>query len=148
MKDKISIERIEQLHPICKGLFIAMIDEAETTLNITLRVTHAYRSIEQQNALYAQGRTTPGNVVTNAKGGSSYHNYGLAVDLAQLLPNGTINWNFDYSKLYPIALKYGIEWGGKFRTIVDKPHFQRTMGRTTSQLAQLPKDKNGFVIFP
>ena len=148
MKDKITAERIEQLHPVCKGLFISLIDEAESTLGITLRATQVYRSIDEQNALYAQGRTTAGKIVTNARGGDSYHNYRLAVDFAQLLPNGTINWNFDYSKMAPIAKKYGIEWGGEFLTIVDKPHFQRTMGRTPKQLAQMPKDKNGFVIFP
>ena len=41
-----------------------------------------YRSVENQQRLYEQGRTTPGARVTNARGGSSAHNFGLAVDFA------------------------------------------------------------------
>src|SRR5438105_4239472 len=48
---------------------------------IVVRVTQGLRSWPQQDALYAQGRTTPGHVVTNAPGGTSWHNFGCAVDL-------------------------------------------------------------------
>ena len=60
---------------------------------ITVMVTSGYRSFAEQNALYAQGRTKPGNIVTNAKGGQSLHNYGLAVDVVPLGANGQPNWN-------------------------------------------------------
>lgn len=45
-----------------------------------IRVTSGFRSIEEQNKLYAQGRTTKGKIVTNAKGGESMHQYGIAFD--------------------------------------------------------------------
>ena len=49
-----------------------------------LDITSGFRSVADQNTLYAQGRTQPGNIVTNARGGRSLHNYGLAVDVADI----------------------------------------------------------------
>jgi hypothetical protein len=145
MKDAISIQRITTLHPLIRDTFTKFIQAAESELNITLRVTHALRTIAEQNALYAQGRTTAGKIVTNAKGGQSFHNFGLAIDVVELVGK-TVNWNFDYSKLKPIADRFGIEWGGTWK-FVDKPHFQITFGYDkATQLAVLPKDKNGYPI--
>ena len=47
---------------------------------IDVLITSTYRDAESQNALYAQGRTTPGKKVTNAKGGQSFHNWKVAFD--------------------------------------------------------------------
>ena len=127
MKDQISISRISVLHPKVREIFTAFVTEAENALDITLRVVQGLRTIEEQNALYAQGRTAKGKKVTNAKGGSSYHNYGLAIDVAEL-KDGKINWAFEYEKLLPLAEKYGLTWGGNFKSIKDKPHFELTFG--------------------
>lgn len=127
MRDKISEKRIEQLHPKVRAIFKAFIEEAEESLNVTLRIVQGLRTIAEQNALYAQGRTKPGQKVTNAKGGSSYHNYGLAIDLVEM-KNGEANWNFKYELLIPFAKKYNLVWGGTFKSIVDKPHFELTFG--------------------
>ena len=94
---------------------------------IKLRITQGFRSFEEQNQLYAQGRTKPGSKVTNAKGGQSYHNYGLAVDVAPL-ENGEINWNGDWNRIGKTGIQHGFEWGGNFKSIIDKPHFQMTFG--------------------
>lgn len=146
MNDKLSTTRIDQLHPKVRGVFKAFIEEAEAALGITLRIVQGLRTIAEQDALYAQGRTKPGQIVTNAKGGSSLHNYGLAIDLGQLL-NGNINWSFNYNLLRPYAKKYGLTWGadwdgdGKTKAegdkdehLVDMPHFQLTFGFTWQQL--------------
>lgn len=127
MKDQISIDRIKLLHPKVRNTFTAFVTDAENALGITLRVVQGLRTIEEQNGLYAQGRTAPGKKVTNAKGGSSYHNYGLAIDVAEL-KDGAINWKFEYEKLLPFAAKYGLGWGGHFKKIVDQPHFELTYG--------------------
>lgn len=127
MRDDISIARIEKLHPKVRAIFRAFIEEAEVTLNVTLRIVQGLRTINEQNALYAQGRTKPGKKVTNAKGGSSYHNYGLAIDLVEI-KNGEANWNFKYELLLPFAEKHNLVWGGMFKSIVDKPHFELTFG--------------------
>ena len=73
-------QRVEQ--------FIAKCEEQ----GIDLIITSTYRDIESQNALFAQGRTAPGNIVTNAKGGESYHNFRCAVDVVPIV-NGKPDWN-------------------------------------------------------
>lgn len=133
MKDKISIARIELLHPKVRDIFRAFIDEAEGALGITLRVVQGLRTIAEQNELYAQGRTKPGKIVTKAKGGSSYHNYGLAIDVCPII-NGKLDWNWKYELLLPFAKKYGLTWGGGFKTILDKPHFEITFGNHWKKL--------------
>lgn len=59
MKDKISIERLNKLHPKAKPIFEAFITEAETSLNITLRISQGLRTIKEQDDLYSIGRTKP-----------------------------------------------------------------------------------------
>lgn len=127
MKDKVSIDRVQLLHPSIRKATTGFIDEAEDMLNVTLRIVQGLRTIDEQNALYAQGRTTKGGIVTNAKGGQSYHNYGLAIDLVEI-KNGKANWMFDYELLLPLANKYGFAWGGLFKSIPDKPHFEKKFG--------------------
>jgi peptidoglycan LD-endopeptidase CwlK len=133
MRDKISISRVQALHPSIRQDVKSFITEAEESLNVTLRIVQGLRTIDEQNALYAKGRTTPGPKVTNAKGGSSYHNYGLAIDLVEI-KDLTANWNFDYKKLLPWSEKYGFTWGGSFKSIVDKPHFEKTFGNHWKEL--------------
>lgn len=127
MRDDISVVRIEKLHPKVRATFKAFIDEAEAALNVTLRIVQGLRTIKEQNDLYAKGRTAPGKKVTNAKGGSSYHNYGLAIDLVEI-KGGEANWNFKYELLKPFAEKYNLVWGGNFKSILDRPHFELTFG--------------------
>lgn len=127
MRDKISIPRVQLLHPAIRQDVKSFITEAEEALNVTLRISQGLRTIDEQDALFAQGRTKPGPKVTNARGGSSYHNYGLAIDLVEIKDNKA-NWNFKYELLLPFAEKYGFFWGGNFKSIVDKPHFEKTFG--------------------
>lgn len=104
---------------------------------INVMVVSGYRSFAEQNALYAQGRTKPGGIVTNAKGGQSLHNYGLAVDVVPLDANGQPNWNVPNStwqKIGAAGKKQGLEWGGDWKSFVDRPHFQMTAGRSISSL--------------
>ena len=153
MRDKLSEDRILKLHPKVRDTFRAFIEECEESLNITLRITQGYRTIAEQDALYAKGRTAPGKEVTNAKGGSSFHNYGLAVDLANLVNDGKdINWEFDMFNLRPFAVKYGIEWGGDWKSLKDFPHFQIAYGypwrNLLAYVEQKKVDAEGYVILP
>lgn len=126
MKDIISIERIKLLHPYVRSPFQSFIEDAENSLNITLRIVQGLRTFKEQDDLYAQGRTKPGAIVTNAKGGQSYHNYGLAIDLVEMKGKDA-NWNFDYKKLITFSNKYKLEWGGTWK-FKDLPHFQKIFG--------------------
>lgn len=92
----------------------------------TLTVTSTYRTFAEQDILYAQGRTSPGNIVTNAKGGQSFHNYGVAFDVA-INRNGVLDYNITPFIAW-IGKFIGLEWGGDFANFVDKPHFQLTLG--------------------
>ena len=139
MKDKISISRIELLHPKVKQPFTSFINECENELGIVLRVVQGFRTFDEQHALFLQKPK-----VTNADGGYSYHNYGLAIDLLNLVGSKP-NWLFDYSKLLPYSKKYNLEWGGNFKSILDKPHFQLTFGYTVQQLLEKHKNKD-FII--
>lgn len=98
---------------------------------INLFISETLRSYSRSNELYAQGRTTPGRIVTKAKAGQSYHNFGLAVDCYPIL-DGHVVVDFDKStaamaimrKAAIIAAKYQISWGGNWKGFKDLPHFQ------------------------
>lgn len=98
-----------------------------------MRVTNGFRSVAEQDALYAQGRTAPGNVVTNARGGSSWHNYGVAVDIAFNNANGQPSWpnNANWTRYGQIAVNNGLEWGGNWQGIQDRPHIEYHPGLAT-----------------
>jgi len=87
------------------------------------------RTADQQNALYAQGRTAPGHIVTNARAGYSMHNYGLAADIVPYLsgPSGALNWdaNTPQFRAMVAALEaQSLVWGGDWTSIPDFDHFQ------------------------
>lgn len=95
---------------------------------IPVAITSGYRSNTDQERLYQQGRTTKGPVVTNAKPGQSKHNYGVAFDVAPLDEQGNIYWAKDrpevWEKLGQIGESLGLKWGGRFKSIKDRPHFE------------------------
>ena len=104
---------------------------AENGIKIIL--TAGYRSITEQNSLYAKGRTQPGKKVTNARGGDSWHNYGRAADYAFVI-NGKVTWNGPWQTFGKIAVQCGLEWGGNFKSILDRPHVQWRQGKTLEQM--------------
>lgn len=83
------------------------------------------RTFEHQKKLFDQGRTTPGKIITKARPGYSYHNYGLAVDIV-FKDNGKWSWDekHDWAFLGELGKKLGLRWGGDFKSIKDRPHFE------------------------
>jgi len=167
MKDQKTLERIQLLHPKLREEALTMYDEIVAALTGTAACRFAYtlRTFAEQDALFAQGRTKPGAIVTKAKGGQSYHNYGLAIDIVLLVDkdkNGTFetaSWDLktdfdgdgksDWQEVVAIFKRYGYEWGGDWK-FVDAPHFQKTLGKSIAELQTLHNagkvDKNGFVL--
>lgn len=140
---------IQTLHPKLRPIAAKFINEVQKKLGYKLRIASGYRTIEEQNRLYAQGRTAPGAIVTKAKGGSSYHNYGLAFD-TYFTDNGKTNLNKAMTQdVVAIGKSLGLEWGGDFKTIKDMPHFQLTLA-STGKLLSLYNDKKvdnkGYVL--
>lgn len=108
-------------------------------------VTSTYRSIESQNALYAQGRTKPGKIVTNAKGGQSFHNWRVAYDFVPIV-NGKADWSNEalFSAIGFYGEQVGLEWGGSWKSFPDMPHMQLTLGYTFNDFINKKVDLNKF----
>lgn len=139
MRDAVSIQRVRDLHPKVSIEVAQTIGEIEAMWppKVAIRIVQGLRTIEEQNEIYAQGRTKPGKVVTNAKGGSSFHNYGIAFDFALLFDidgNGkyeTLSWdetNPYWKQVVKAFEGKGWFWGGNFSTIHDAPHLEKTFG--------------------
>lgn len=94
---------------------------------IDVFVVSALRTYEEQQRLYLQGRVTPGVIVTKAKPGQSYHNFGLAFDFA-VVKGGRAIWDQnheDWKGFVKICKGLGLEWGGDWRSFRDYPHLQQ-----------------------
>lgn len=106
--------------------------------NMDVDVFSGYRSMEEQAKLYSHGRTIPGDIITNAKPGHSFHNWGLAADVVFKVNR---NWDWGprnrWDRLGQIGKAVGLEWGGDFKTFPDKPHFQLTGGLTIVEALEL-----------
>ena len=102
---------------------------------IDLLVTSTYRDFESQDALYAQGRTAPGKIITNAKAGESFHNYRCAVDVVPMIC-GKCCWDDAalWNKIGQLGKDAGLEWAGDWKTFKENPHFQYTGGLSLEQL--------------
>lgn len=135
--------KLSGLHPIVRQAAERLI-ECSFNRGVPIIITQGLRTIAEQDALYAQGRTKPGQIVTNARGGYSNHNFGVAIDFALLLPDGrSVSWDTlrdgdkdriaDWQEVVEEAKKLGFEWGGDWRTFKDLPHFEMTFGLTTAQ---------------
>lgn len=112
------------LHPDFRTKLVVF--EAELLKrNIRAVPVHGFRSLEEQAALYAKGRTAKGPRVTNAKPGQSAHNYGLAMDYVPFVGRRTYNvkplW---WVKFGMAARAAGLEWGGSWKRFIDRPHVQ------------------------
>lgn len=95
------------------------------------------RSLEEQAELYAKGRTKPGKKVTNAKPGYSWHNFDLAFDCVEI-KNGKCLWsNPNWKIIGKIGVELDLIWGGNFKSITDKPHFEYHPGLTLSKAREL-----------
>jgi peptidoglycan L-alanyl-D-glutamate endopeptidase CwlK len=131
MSNHIGLQRLEGLQPEFKSSIELLLSTLSDN-GIDVCVVSGLRTIQQQNQLYAQGRTAKGQIVTNAKGGQSPHNFGTAVDLAPLDDKGGINWNdtVGFKLIGKIAKAQGLVWGGDFKSIVDLPHIESPTWRT------------------
>lgn len=120
-----SLKILDEVHPVLKNI-ILQIDEQLKEIGINIEIVSGLRTFKEQDELYAQGRTIDGPIVTRARGGSSNHNYGLAVDVCPFIDNKP-NWNAKLETWLTIgnlAETYGLEWGGNWEKFVDKPHIQ------------------------
>ena len=108
-----SSRSLNDLRPEVRPLVDAFLDAAAAK-EIDLLVTCTLRSNAEQEALYAQGRTTPGAIVTDAPPGQSAHNYGLAMDVVPMV-NGKPDWQGSdpvWQQIGVLGQAAGLEWAG------------------------------------
>lgn len=164
--DTLTLERIKTLHPKIRAKVLACYTHANNKLlgkGVRLRFARTYATKEEQDAIYAQGRTVffdkQGNrvgVVTHVKGGYSIHNYGLAFDIVLLLDknndgrfetasySSVLDFDKDGEADWMEVVNYfksqGFVWGGDWRKFVDKPHLEITFGHNARSLKRLVDD--------
>lgn len=145
--DKITLERIELLHPKLRAeakQIYAEICEALKGKAIC-RFAYTLRTFAEQDALFNQRPQ-----VTKARGGKSYHNYGLAIDIVLLVDkdkNGSFesaswetNVDFDgdgkadWQEVVLIFKQHDWAWGGDWASFPDKPHFEKSFGYSVNDL--------------
>lgn len=133
----------QDLHPVVQEKKDMLIQKAEER-GIRVLVTDGFRSFEEQNQLYDRGRSAEGQIVTHAKGGESYHNFGLAIDFALLNQQGKALWDTaydgngngksDWMEVVDIAKELGFTWGGDWKHFKDYPHLEMRFGLTINDL--------------
>jgi peptidoglycan L-alanyl-D-glutamate endopeptidase CwlK len=127
--DRVSEAKLGLVNPQLADRIRRMYDILSSE-DIIFQVTESLRTWQEQAMLYAQGRTKPGVVVTNAQPGHSWHNFGLAVDLVPLTQfPAKPDWNRDHpvwKRLIAVGQEVGLVEGANFRTFPDWPHFQLT----------------------
>lgn len=121
--DARSEKTIGTLQPEVQPYARALVLKA-AALGITIKVISGLRTYEEQDELYAQGRTKRGRRVTNARGGYSNHNFGIAFDIGVFDGSSYVPESPKYKAVGALGVELGLEWGGNWKTIKDEPHFQ------------------------
>jgi peptidoglycan L-alanyl-D-glutamate endopeptidase CwlK len=133
-----SSRRLSDLNPKVQILAEGWLRECRD-LNLDILVTCTLRTNADQDRLYQQGRTNPGSIVTYARAGQSYHNYGLALDFVPLV-EGKPTWKTSGRDLElwtlagELAEEHGFEWAGRWTRFREYPHIQVTFGLTITDL--------------
>lgn len=146
--DERSRKNIATLHPEVIALFESFVSEVQAIAEekgLQYKVICGTRSWKEQERIYAQGRTTPGKIITKAAPGYSMHNFGLAVDCG-VFRNGDYLDESEpkiaaemHKAASVVAAKHGIRWGGNFKSIVDTPHFELDTPLSMSQMRSRKK---------
>jgi peptidoglycan L-alanyl-D-glutamate endopeptidase CwlK len=146
----INSRKITDLHPKVAVMALQFLDGCKAA-GIDVIITSTYRDIESQNALYAQGRTTAGKIVTNARGGYSRHNFKCAFDFVPMRYGkpvwGTRGDGIDdnpaddekddlelWQRCGAIGKQCGLEWAGDWKSFKEYAHLQYTGGLTLADL--------------
>ena len=118
-----------RLQLVCPALAAKIRALAIAVTTEPIRVTQGLRSWADQQKLYDQGRTTPGEIVTQAAPGHSWHEFGLAVDVAPFDAAGQPDWNLQHPiwrTIIRVGESLGLYSGDEFCRLKDDPHFQLT----------------------
>lgn len=119
--------------------FIPEAKKIAATLGCEYVAISGNRTFAEQDSLYAQGRTTPGKVITQSKAGQSNHNFAIAMDFG-VFKDGSYLDNSNpklaaqvHSAVGAIAAKFNLDWGGAWKKFVDQPHYEVKSSLTLAQ---------------
>ena len=131
---------IATLLPAAQRLARALLEQANDGRlgpGIAVKIIAGTRTYAEQEALYAQGRTAPGVIVTNAPAGYSNHNFGIAFDVG--IFNGGLYLDDSplYARVGQAGRELGLEWGGDWMSFPDEPHFQLSSSYSLAQAREL-----------
>ncbi len=118
-----SEKNIATLLPEVRPIARALVQKAASA-RIRIKVISGLRTYAEQDALYAQGRIVPGPKVTNARGGYSNHNFGIAFDIGVFEGSRYLPESPKYNAVGALGADLGLEWGGSWKSFKDAPHFQ------------------------
>jgi peptidoglycan LD-endopeptidase CwlK len=121
--DQRSEKYIATLLPEVRPIARSLVHKAAQN-GITIKVISGLRSYAEQDALYAQGRTKPGLIVTKARGGYSNHNFGIGFDIGVFEGSKYLGDSVKYQAVGALGMDLGLEWGGSWKSFVDQSHFQ------------------------
>ncbi|MES2936543.1 MAG: M15 family metallopeptidase [Pseudomonadota bacterium] len=121
--DERSERNIATLLPEVRPLARALVQKAAQN-GIQIKVISGTRTFAEQDALFAQGRTAPGPIVTKARGGESNHNFGIAFDVGVFEGTKYLDESPRYMAVGALGTELGLEWGGNWESFKDQPHFQ------------------------
>lgn len=150
--DERSERCIASLHPQVQPLALMLVRIAAEH-GVEIRIIAGTRTYEEQDALFAQGRTKPGPIVTKAQGGWSNHNFGLAFDIGVWENGQYVPECKSYRIVGNLGKAIGLEWGGDWTSIVDEPHFEvvpkwaTSMGEAQRLVRYRERKQNGIDLF-
>ncbi|MCR4719170.1 MAG: M15 family metallopeptidase [Firmicutes bacterium] len=141
------MRKVDQLHPRLQSLIFDLKEKCQNQ-GLKIGIGECLRTVKEQEALYAKGRTVSGSVVTNAKGSAyaSMHQWGVAFDFYRNDGRDTYeNGDSFFQNVGKIGKSLGLEWGGDFKSIKDLPHFQLPdWGSTPAKLKAKYKTPENF----
>ena len=129
---------INALHPVLQDK-ISQLKELCKKNGLNIGIGECLRTVSEQDALYAKGRTTSGNIVTNAKGSSysSQHQWGVAFDFFKNVKGHEFDDISFFNDVAALAKSIGLAWGGDWTSIKDRPHlYLPDWGSTTKKLKE------------
>lgn len=123
---------LPEVQPIARNLV-----HAARERGIIIKVISGTRTYSEQDELFAKGRTKPGPRVTNARGGYSNHNFGIAFDIGVFNDGEYIPESPQYKVVAILGKSLGLSWGGDWHNIVDEPHYEyNPKGYTLAELRE------------
>lgn len=117
--EKVIATLLPEVRPIAR-----MLVQKAAQAGVRIKILSGLRTYAEQDALFAKGRTAPGPKVTNARGGYSNHNFGIAFDVGVFEGARYLGESPKYRAVGALGADLGLEWGGNWKTLVDQPHFQ------------------------